>query len=88
MGCCGGPQQCRDFDSDAEGLSASDLARFGGDDAECRNCGETFYADAPMCPRCGEAVLDSDAGGSGKRGILFPLAVAVMIGALVVLVTL
>ena len=36
MGCCGGPQQCRDFDSDAEGLSASDLERFGGDDIDER----------------------------------------------------
>ena len=88
MGCCGGPQQCRDFDSDAEGLSASDLERFGGDDAVCRNCGETYYADAPICPRCGEAALEPDAGAPGRRGILFPLVVVGMIGLLVALVSL
>ena len=88
MGCCGGPQQCRDFDSDAEGLSASDLERFGGDDIECRSCGESFYADAPLCPRCGEAVMASDSDGGGKKGILFPLVVVGMIGLLVALVSL
>jgi len=88
MGCCGGPQQCQNFDSDAEGLSASDLARFGGDDAVCRSCGESFYADAPLCPRCGTAVMESDEASSGGKGMLFPLVVVGMIGLLLLVVAL
>ncbi len=88
MGCCGGPQQCENFDSDHEGLSEADLARFGGDEAVCRNCGEDIYADAPMCPRCGEAVLAGDPEGGFTKGIAFPLIIVGMVGLMLVLVLL
>lgn len=87
MGCCGGPRQCADFDSDAEGLSEADLERFGGDDAVCRSCGHEHYADVSLCPRCGVALLDDSASGGG-RGVFFPLVVAGMIALLIVLVML
>ncbi len=80
MGCCG-PRQAADYDCDAEGLSESDLARFGGDEAVCRGCGETYYADAAMCPRCGRAALASEeqGAGGGMRSFVVPGVVVLMI---------
>jgi len=88
MGCCGGPQQCESFDSDHEGLSEADLARFGGDEAVCRSCGSDYYADASICPNCGEAVLADDDEGGFMKGIGFPLVVVGMLGLMLVLVLL
>jgi len=71
MSCCG-PRNAPDFDDEREGLSDADLARFGGDEIACPACGADVYADAPMCSRCGRALLDGEtpaAGGVfGERG--------------------
>lgn len=87
MGCCGGPRQCSDFDSENEGLSAADLERFGGDDVACRSCGHEHYADVPTCPRCGVGVMGEDTA-TGGRGVVFPLVVVGMIALLLVVVLL
>lgn len=60
MSCCNGPRCCNNFDEDREGVSEADLARFGGDDAECPKCGESVYHDAALCPSCGHAILDAE----------------------------
>ncbi len=70
MSCCGGPRSAPDFDSEAEGLSEADLHRFGGDEIPCPNCDELVYADAPMCPRCGVAIMaEHDAQTESRRTI-------------------
>ena len=81
MGCCGGPKEACDFDDDREGLSGADLARFGGDDIVCAGCGEDLYADAAMCPRCGEMVMGGE-GGSKRTGVVIGMVVFVMIVAI------
>lgn len=50
----------RDFDEDDEGPSQADLERFGGDDVPCPSCGADVYHDAPFCPRCGHAIMESE----------------------------
>lgn len=58
MSCCG-PQSCRNFDDDREGVSDADLARFGGDDIECPKCGADVYFDATACPRCRHVMTEA-----------------------------
>ena len=57
---CGAHKRDESFDPDFEGPSADDIARFGGDDIECPDCGASVYHDAPMCPRCGYALGAAD----------------------------
>lgn len=59
MSCCG-PKNCDNFDEDREGISRSDLARFGGDDVECPACGASVYHDAALCHECGHAILERE----------------------------
>ncbi len=59
MSCGCGPQKCANFDDDREGVSDADLARFGGDDIACPNCGADLYHDAAMCHTCGYAITDA-----------------------------
>ena len=82
MGCCGGPQTASDFDDEAEGLSACDIARFGADDITCPNCRDDIYADSPVCPRCGHAIM-LDEGESARRG---PGVATIAVTTLVILV--
>lgn len=53
---CGAHKRDESFDPDFEGPSPDDIARFGGDDIDCPDCGASVYHDAPMCPRCGYAL--------------------------------
>ncbi len=39
-----------------EGPSSEDLERFGDDTAHCPACGAEIWDQAPVCPKCGEAI--------------------------------
>lgn len=85
MSCCG-PRSCRNFDEDREGVSDADLARFGGDDAECPNCGASVYHDAPLCHECGHAIRDDER--KKRMPIWIPLlAAGAALGMILVYVT-
>ena len=73
MSCCG-PQSCKNFDDDREGVSDDDLARFGGDDIPCPNCNAAVYHDATQCARCGHAMTDAST--SKPTPAWIPLAAA------------
>ncbi len=85
MPCCTGPRECNDFDDEREGVSDQDIARFdreGGDEVVCPECGAEFYHEAPLCPKCGHAMM----AGEGRRaskpempGWIVPCAVALVI---------
>ncbi|MDX2114059.1 MAG: hypothetical protein SFZ24_00380 [Planctomycetota bacterium] len=84
MSCCG-PQKCANFDDDREGVSEEDIARFGGDDIACPNCGADVYHDAAYCPRCRHAMTEQ----SVSRGtpVWIPIAAcAALLGFLLVVV--
>jgi ribosomal protein L37E len=59
MGCCNGPKCCNNFDDTREGVSRADLARFGGDEVRCPECGAEVYHDAALCHACGHAMTDA-----------------------------
>jgi predicted amidophosphoribosyltransferase len=70
MSCCNGPRPCcNDYDHDREGVSAADVARFGGDDVSCPTCGADMYHDADVCPACGHIMGGSI---SKRRGATAP----------------
>lgn len=71
MSCGCGPKSCSNFDDDREGLSDADLARFGGDDAECPGCGASVYHDAAMCPKCGLAISEARRENRSARPVIF-----------------
>lgn len=56
MACGCGPNSCKDFDDDREGVGDEDLARFGGDDIACPSCRASVYHDVSQCPKCGHAM--------------------------------
>ncbi len=78
MPCGCGPQSCQDFDPDAEGVSADDLARFGGDEIVCPSCGADVYHDAALCQECGHALTDE----AGYRASSIKTTVIVVGGAI------
>ncbi len=85
MSCCNGPRPCcNDYDHDREGVSAADVARFGGDDITCPNCGAELYHDAALCSKCGHAISDAKRDDrSGAKPLLFvglTIAIALAIG--------
>lgn len=60
MPCGCGPNSCKDFDDDREGVDEADIARFGGDDVDCPKCGASVYHDVSLCPKCGHAMTRDD----------------------------
>ena len=53
-----------DFDSDEEGPSDEDLARFSDNTFRCRECGAMLYAGVDLCSRCGAVQFhEKDVGG-------------------------
>ena len=62
MGCCKHPEHGCEFDPNSEAPSADDVARFGGEDIECPNCGSDVYHDAALCHTCGHAMEHAPTG--------------------------
>lgn len=62
---------------DPDGPSASDLDQFGSEFMPCPHCGEEYYDQAEVCPRCGLA-RDEESGGIPAWA--FATAVLVLLG--------
>jgi len=78
MGCssCGPrPGAPRDID---EGPSAEDVARFGGDEITCPECGAEMYYDATFCHMCGH-VMEERTGGGSKKWIAVAAGLALVV---------
>ncbi|HVZ94289.1 MAG TPA: hypothetical protein VG797_07255 [Phycisphaerales bacterium] len=84
MGCCNSPRTCGNFDDDREGLSDSDLNRFGGDEIACPNCGADMYHDAALCAKCGHAITEARRGNRSAKPLLFVGIIAAIVGAVAI----
>jgi len=67
---CGAHKRNENFDPDFEGPSDADIAKFGSDDITCPECGAPVYYDAPLCPKCGHAMMDGERTTVGKRNAM------------------
>lgn len=50
-----------------EGPSSEDLARFGGEEVTCPECGQALWDQASVCPGCGAAVEGESLGRPARR---------------------
>ena len=87
MSCCGNNKFGCEFDADEEGPSQADIARFGGDDIPCPECGTAVYHDSPLCQSCGHAITRDEAAESGGGKQLLIGGVALVTVTAFVLVT-
>lgn len=72
-----------DADTDPEGPSPEDIARFDRDHQTCPSCASELYDDATICPICREIILAPTP--SFARRYLWPLVGAALL--IVILLT-
>lgn len=79
MSCPTSPRTGPEFDPDFEGPSDEDIARFGGDEDTCPECGVEVYHDVAMCPSCGSAIADRQESGAPAKPWIGPVAIVAII---------